>query len=93
MMLREKSLDAKGIKKFREQVDCKLLPKYDARPTFKQLYCDMTKEETAYGKPSQTLQTPIKTIINGQLGNETQKKYENKALEFYTMVSLYLCFV
>ena len=71
-MLREKSLDAKGIKKFRDEVDCKLLPKYDARPTFKQLYRDMPREEFAYGKPSQTMQTPIKSIINGQLGNETQ---------------------
>lgn len=76
MSIREKSVEAKEIKKFaREEI--LLMPRYDARPTFKKVFKDITTDSTAYGKSTPTL-TPIKSLINGQVGNESCKFYENK---------------
>jgi hypothetical protein len=47
-------------------------PRYESRPTYKESFKDLSKDGTAYGKSTPYL-IPIKSIINGDIGNETEK--------------------
>jgi len=64
MILKDQSLDS--LK------DILRKPRYESKPTYKDSFKDISREGTAYGKSTPYL-IPIKSIINGDIGNETEK--------------------
>ena len=78
MALRKKITNCKDLQDFRTNLDVKLKQKYELRPIGSKDIIGSFTESKIFGKGNKP-ETPIKTLINGEYGNQTEQLYEDKA--------------
>ena len=79
-------VDTKNYREYRQSVDVKVVPKYESRLSASKVFQDITTEHSAYGKPTRA-QTPMKGLINGDVGNAAEQHFEMRASDHQTLVS------
>ena len=78
MALRKKITNCRGLQDFRTNLDVKVKQKYELRPIGSKDIIRSFSESRFFGKGNKP-ETPIKTLINGEYGNQTEQLYEDKA--------------